>query len=95
MIVCDKCGDLIEEPTEENLNEAEEPKEEDGKKRYYKKASAAKEEPPMKRHSLVNLPYKYGLNCFERRDFDLCEACRAFLAKEVDKVKFNFITREN
>ena len=94
MIVCDKCASLIEEkPPEEDKSTEEVPKDEDGKKRGFKKA-LPKEEPPMKRPSLVNLPYKYGLNCFERKDFDLCEECRRFLEKELDKVKFNFITKE-
>ena len=96
MIVCDKCASLIEEkPPEEMKPEEESAKDEDGKRRTFKKA-IPKEEPPMKRPSLVNLPYKYGLNCFERKDFDLCEECRRFLEKELDKVRFNFInTKEN
>ncbi len=91
MIICDKCGTLIEElPPEEDKSSEEALKDEDGKKRSFKKAQP-KEEPPMKRTSLVNLPYKYGVNCFERKDFDLCDHCRSFLEKELDKVRFNFI----
>ncbi|MBQ8583283.1 MAG: hypothetical protein IJ488_01560 [Clostridia bacterium] len=94
MIVCDKCASVIEEKLpEEPKPEAKDIESEDGspKRSRYKK-EPPKEEAPTKRASLVNLPYKRGVNCFERRDFDLCEQCKAFLNKALDKVAFEFIT---
>ena len=95
MIVCDKCASVIEEKLpEEPKTEAKDSDAEDEapkKKKNYKN-QVPKEEAPTKRASLVNLPYKRGVNCFERRDFDLCEQCKAFLNNALDKVAFEFIT---
>ena len=94
MIICDKCASVIEEKLpEEPKPEAKDVESEDGspKRSRYKK-EPPKEEAPTKRASLVNLPHKRGVNCFERRDFDLCEQCKAFLNKALDKVAFEFIT---
>lgn len=94
MIVCDKCASLIEEKLpEEPKPEAKDSDAEDEapkKKRYYKN-QAPKEEAPTRRTSLVSLPYKYGLNGYERKDFDLCDTCKKLLHKALDKVSFDFI----
>lgn len=92
MIVCDKCGSLIEEklPDEPKDETKKEMDEDSPRQRRYKK-DPPKDEPPAKRSSLVNLPFQYGVNCYIRRDFDLCESCQSFLNKELDKVRFAFI----
>ncbi len=91
MIVCNKCGNVIPEPEEEVNEEA---KEETSERKSRYKKEPPKEEIPTRRASLIKLPYKYGVNCYERKDFDLCEVCRAFLDKELDKVRFSFIQEE-
>lgn len=95
MIVCDKCGALIEEKPPEDLKEdiKEESEEEAPRRKRYKK-EAPREEVPVKRISLVTLPYQHCLNGYLYRDFDLCESCRAFLAHELDRVKFGFIHKQ-
>lgn len=91
MIVCDKCGSHIEdEPAQAEENAAQD-KTEDGKRKYNNKAKA-KEEAPLKRQSLVLMPYGRAAGGFSYREIDLCTACRASLEKELDKVKFAFLT---
>ena len=94
MIRCDKCNSLIIEKLPDEQNEDQKKNVEDeapGKKRYAK-SSALKEETPARRSSLVNLPYKYAVNGYDRKDFDLCEDCKRFLDKALDKIRFEFIT---
>ena len=92
MIVCDKCGSHIEDaplsPGEES-DATEKP--EDGKKKRYYKKDQAKEELPMKRPSLVTMPYFRAVNGYMSREIDLCESCRASLEKKIEKVKFDFL----
>ena len=94
MIVCDKCASVIEEKLpEEPKPEAKDVESEDGspKRQRYKK-DAPKDEPQTKRASIVLLPYKRGINGYERREFDLCETCKRLLCSELDKISFEFIT---
>lgn len=95
MIICDKCGALIEEKLpEEPKEESKEDNEEEAPKRKRYRKDNSKDELPAKRASLVTLPYTFGVNCFIYRDFDLCEKCRSFLAKQLDKVRYVFITEK-
>ena len=94
MIRCDKCNTLIIEKTLEELEDEQKKKDESeasSKKRTYK-SPAPKDEAPHRRESLVHLPYKYAVNGYERKDFDLCDDCKRFLDKALDKIKFEFIT---
>ena len=93
MIVCDKCGAQIEESAllEGEESEARDKPEDGKKKRFYKKEQQ-KEEPPTKRTSLVSMPYGRGVNGFTWQEIDLCETCRALLGKQIEKVKFQFLT---
>ncbi len=94
MIVCNICGSVIPEiipSEEEELSEEEQPK----KKSYKKKAEDKQNKPPEpRRPSLVVLPYKYALNGYETKEFDLCDVCKAELYNRVNKVKFEFVQSE-
>ena len=93
MIVCDKCGSQIEDATLSPGEESDAPeKSEDGKKKRYYKKDQAKEELPMKRPSLVTMPYFRAVNGYVSREIDLCEVCREALEKRIEKVKFDFLT---
>lgn len=92
MIVCNRCGDVIPEVELDELEE--EQKDEAPVKKGYKK-DAPKENIPIRRPSLIKLPYKYGVNCYERKNFDLCEGCQKLLNKQLDKVRFAFIQPES
>ena len=94
MIRCDKCNVKIIEKTPDELDDKPSKAEESegmSKKRYIK-GTATKDEPSARRSSLVLLPYKYAVNDYERKDFDLCEECKRFLDKALDKIRFEFIT---
>ena len=91
MLVCNKCGNVIPEPEEEVTEEA---KEETSERRSRFKKEKPQEETLMRRPSLIRLPYKYGVNCYERKDFDLCDVCKTLLEKQLDKVKYLFIQPE-
>lgn len=86
MICCNKCGSVIPEPKEE-------PKEEEtsGKSSRYKK-EAPKEEPAIRRQSLISMPTSRIVNGFAFEDVDLCETCKKFLYRQVNDVKFKFMT---
>lgn len=88
MICCNKCGTVIPEPKEE-------PKEEEspGKSSRYKK-EAPKEEPTVRRPSLVSLPTSRIVNGFAFEDVDLCEVCKKLLFRQVNEVKFKFMTEK-
>lgn len=91
MIVCNICGSVIPEviPSEEEEITVEE---QSKKKSYKKKAEDKQNKPPEpRRASLVVLPYKYALNCFETKEFDLCDDCKAKLYSRIEKVKFDFV----
>ena len=94
MIVCNICGAVIVEvipSEEEEITEEEQPK----KKSNKKKAEDKQNKPPEpRRASLVVLPYKYGLNCFETKEFDLCDHCKAKLYSRIEKVKFDFVKEQ-
>ena len=93
MIVCDKCGAHIEESISAPGEDADTGDKPEGgnKKRFYKKEQQ-KEEPPTKRPSLVKMPYGRGVNGFTWQEIDLCDVCRALLEKQIEKVKFDFLT---
>lgn len=86
MICCNKCGSVIIEPKEE-------PKEEESteKKGRYNK-SAAKDELPTRRPSLISMPTSRIVNGFAFEDVDLCETCKKMLYKQVNEIKFKFMT---
>ena len=94
MIVCNICGSEIPEiipSEEEEITEEEQPK----KKSYKKKAEDKQNKPPEpRRASLVVLPYKYALNGYDTKEFDLCDDCKAKLYSRIEKVKFNFVKEQ-
>lgn len=87
MIVCNKCTSLIEEPKDE-------PKKEEDEKRGRYNKSVPKEEAPLRRPSLVSMPYVRIPNGFDFNDVDLCENCRRILARQVNELKFKFMQKE-
>ena len=85
MICCNKCGSVIIEPKEEFKEETRE-----NKGRY--KNAAVKEEAPVRRPSLISMPTSRIVNGFSFEDVDLCDVCKKFLYRQVNEVKFKFMT---
>lgn len=99
MLRCDYCNEIIVEPSEEELkaqlddvDELEDQPDgadgEGGRRRRKKKKPAPLA--PIKRASLVTLPYRRNTNGYDFREYDLCPSCRAKLDKMLDDVRFNF-----
>lgn len=84
MIICNKCGsEIIEKLPEEDDAAAKKPG----------KTSAPKEPAPVRRESLVSMPYERTPNGFKVKEIDLCSTCRGQLARELNRVKFEFLAR--
>lgn len=82
MIVCNKCGiEIIEKLPEEDDAAAKRPG----------KTSAPKEPVPVRRETLVVMPYERVPNGFRVKEIDLCGTCRAKLERELNRVKFEFL----
>ena len=88
MICCNKCGLVIVEPKEE-------PKEEESSDKGRYKKSAPKEEAPVRRPSLISMPTSRIVNGFSFEDVDLCEICKKKLYKQVNEIKFKFMTENS
>ena len=85
MIVCNKCGIEIIEKL---------PDEDDGAAKKSGKTSVPKEPVPVRRESLIIMPYVRVPNGFKVKEIDLCGTCRAKLERELNRVKFEFIIGE-
>ncbi len=84
MIICNKCGrEIIEKLPEEPQEEAS------GKKAS--RANAVKVEAPVRRETLVLMPYERIPNGFKVKEVDLCGVCRTKLERELNRVKFEFL----
>lgn len=94
MIVCNKCGDVIEEKLEEEIKEAAELKAAPGKKNFISKKEYTdrdqKDAGKLRRPSIVVLPYQRGVNGFLTKEYDLCDTCRELLANDLNELKFVF-----
>ena len=85
MRICNKCKSEIIEKLPEPENTAA---------KTSGKASAAKEPVPVRRETLVLMPYERVPNGFRVKEIDLCGTCRAKLERELNRVKFEFIIGE-
>ena len=82
MIICNKCGiEIIEKLPEEDDAAAKKPG----------KTSVPKEPAPVRRETLVVMPYERVPNGFKVKEIDLCGTCRAKLERELNRVKFEFL----
>ena len=82
MIVCNKCGiEIIEKLPEEDDAAAKRPG----------KASAPKEPVPVRRETLILMPYVRVPNGYKVKEVDLCTTCRGKLERELNRVKFEFL----
>jgi hypothetical protein len=85
MIVCNKCGSEIIEKL---------PEEDDGAAKRPGKTSAPKEPVPVRRESLISMPFERAAGGFRCKEIDLCTTCRGKLERELNRVKFEFIIGE-
>ena len=82
MIICNKCCSEIIEKL---------PEEEDAAAKRSGKSNAPKEPAPVRRETIISMPYVRMPNGFKFKDVDLCATCRAKLERELNQVKFAFL----
>lgn len=85
MIICNKCGsEIIEKLPEPEAASANRPG----------KASVPKEVVPIRRETLILMPYVRVPNGYKVKEVDLCGTCRAILERELNRVKFEFLQQQ-